>query len=195
MNNHEHEHEPLGIPLLMGYSDSYVKMSKSRSIFFSENVTKRAGAELSALMLYYDNMDHESPISLYLHSNGGDVSGLSNIYDVMQMITAPIKTILLGKCYSAGAIILAAGTKGERYALRSSKVMIHGVQFAFPLPGHDITTSKNYYEFVRDNNDNMMKMLAYHTNHTLAQIKNDTVQDNWMSAKVALDYGIIDHII
>ena len=192
---HDHSHEPMHAPLLMGYADSYVKMSKNRAIFFAEDVTKQAGAELSALMLYYDNMDHEEPIHLYIHSNGGDVAGLSNIYDVMQMIKAPVKTILLGKCYSAGAVMLAAGTKGERYALKSSKVMIHGIQFGFPIPGFDLSSNKSYFEFVKDNNDNLMKILAKHTGHTLEKVKADCAREFWMTAQQALFYGIIDTIL
>src|SRR5579864_1867702 len=120
----KHDHEPLRAPLLMGYSDSYLKMTKDRAVFLSENITDRVGAELSALMLYYDTQDPDTEINLYIHTNGGATTGMANIYDVMQMIHAPIKTILLGKCYSAGAWILATGTKGMRFGLRSSKVMI-----------------------------------------------------------------------
>lgn len=192
--NHEHEN-PMRQPLLMGYADTYVKLSKDRVIFLSEDVTKKSAAELSALLLYYDNQDHESDISLYIHSNGGDAAGLANIYDVMQMIQAPIKTICVGKCYSAGAVILAAGTKGERYILKSAKVMIHGIQFGFPLPGQDIINSKNYLEFVKDNNDSIMKMLAKHTNHSLEKVKQDCTRDVWLDSKQALEYGIVDHII
>ena len=195
MNKSNCDHEPVTAPIIMGYADSYVKMSKSRSIFLTEDVRKKVGAELSALMLYYDNIDHEAPINLYIHSNGGDVAGLSNIYDVMQMIRAPVKTILLGKCYSAAAVILAAGTKGERYALKSSKVMIHGIQFVFPIPGHDLTTNKNYYDFVKDNNDNLMKMLANHTGQPLAKIKDDCKRELWMNSSACVKYGLIDHIL
>lgn len=170
-------------------------MSQNRAIFFSEDVTIQAGAELSALLLYYDNLDHEAPIHLYIHSNGGDVAGLTNIYDVMQMVKAPIKTILLGKCYSAGAVMLAAGTKGERYALKSSKVMIHGIQFTFPIPGEDIVNSKNYLEFIEDNNDILMKILSKHTGQPLDKLKEDCVREYWMDAKTAKEYGLIDHII
>ena len=111
------------------------------------------------------------------------------------MISAPIKTICIGKCYSAGAVILAAGTKGERYAFKSSKIMIHGIQFGFPLPGQDIINSKNYYDFIKENNDNIMKILANHTGHPLEKLKEDCKQDLWLDAKQALNYGIIDHII
>ena len=183
------------LPLLTGYSDTYVKLTKDRMIFLSEDVTKESAAQLSALLLYYDNEDHEQPITLYIHSNGGDAAGLSNIYDVMQMIRSPIKTYCIGKCYSAGAVILAAGSKGERYAFKSSKIMIHGIQFGFPLPGQDIITSKNYYEFVKENNDNIMKILANHTGHPLEKLKEDCKQDVWMDAKQALQYGLIDHIL
>jgi ATP-dependent Clp protease protease subunit len=193
--DHDHDHGPLLAPLVRGYADSYIKMSKSRAIFFSEDVSDKSAAELAALLLYYDNQDPEAPIHLYLHSNGGDVSGLNNIYDVMQMIHAPVKTILLGKCYSAGAVILAAGTKGERYALKSSNVMIHGIQFVFPIPGDDLTTSKNYLEFVDDLNDLLMKILAKHTGQPLEKLKADCAREYWMDAKAALEYGIVDHII
>ncbi len=192
---HEHGHDQFLAPLVRGYADSYIKMSKNRAIFFSEDVGDKAAADLSALMLYYDNEDHEAPIHLYIHSNGGAISGLNNIYDVMQMVHAPVKTILLGKCYSAGAVMLAAGTKGERYALRSSNVMIHGIQFAFPIAGEDMTSNKSYLEFIEDTNDLIMKMLAKHTGQPLDKLKADCAREYWMNAKAAKEYGIIDHIL
>jgi ATP-dependent Clp protease, protease subunit len=191
---HDHN-EPMKQPIIMGYADSYVKMSKSRAIFLAEDITKQVGAELSALLLYYDNLSHEDPIHLYIHTNGGDVSGLSNIIDMMGMVKAPIKTLLLGKCYSAGAVILAAGTKGERRALKSSQVMIHGIQFGFPILGTDTASNKNYFEFVKDNNDNLMKILAKHTGQPLAKLKEDCVREMWLSASEAKSYGLLDHIV
>jgi ATP-dependent Clp protease, protease subunit len=190
-----HDHTPYQAPLLRGYQDSYLKMSKHRSIFLSEDISDAVAAELSALLLYYDNQDHEDPIELYIHSNGGAVSGLNGIYDVMQMINAPIKTILMGKCYSAGAVILAAGSAGERYALRSSNVMIHGIQFAFPMKGEDMSNNKSYLDFIEDTNDLLMKMLAKHTGQFLEKVKADCAREFWMDAKTALEYGIIDKII
>ena len=120
---------------------------------------------------------------------------MANIYDVMQMVHAPIKTILLGKAYSAGAWVLATGTKGMRYALRSSKVMIHGTQFVFPIPGFDFTDSKNYLEFVNAENEAMLRVMARHTNQPFSKVKVDCQTEHWMDAKEALKYGIIDHII
>lgn len=190
-----HDHEGMRAPLLTGYSDTYVKLAKNRILFVSEDVGDVMAAQLSAMLLYLDNEDHEATIEMYIHSNGGAATGLTNIYDVMQMIQAPIKTVCIGKCYSAGAVLLAAGTKGERYAFKNASIMIHGIQCGFPIPGHDMVNSKNYFDFLKQNNDNIMKMLAHHTGHTLEKVKEDCKEDVWMDAKQALSYGIIDHII
>ena len=191
----KYEHGHYNQRILNGYLETYIKLTKNRVIILSEDVTKDVASQLSALLLYYDTEDHIEPITLYINTNGGDASGLSNIYDVMQMIEAPIKTICLGKCYSAGSIILAAGTKGQRYIFKNAKVMIHGIQCAFPIPGDDMYDSKNYYEFLEHHNDAIMKILAKHTGKTLDLIKKDTVRDVWLDAKQAVEYGIVDHII
>ena len=107
MNNHPPHKEPgWRPPFFTGYQESYVKLSKHRIIWVSEDVTDEMASELSALLLYYDNEDHEAPIEMFINSHGGAVSGLFNIYDVMQMIQAPVRTICMGRCYSAGAVLL-----------------------------------------------------------------------------------------
>ena len=179
---------------LSKYDTSYIFLAKDRIIFLKENITKEVAAELSALLLYYDN-ECQSDIGIYMHCNGGDADGLVNIYDVIQMIKSPVQTICIGKAYSAAAVLLAAGTPGRRFAFKNSKIMIHGIQCVFPVPGHDQINSKNYLRFLNKNNDNIMKMLAKHTGHTLSQIKEDCKRDLYLSAKEALDYGIIDNII
>lgn len=191
----KNDHDMMAPPPHSAFLDSYVKLNDSRIIFLSENITKQSAADLSAFLLYYDNVNHELPITIYINTNGGDAAGLSNIYDVMHMIKAPIRTINIGKCYSAGSVILASGTKGERCALKNSKIMIHGIQCGFPIPGFDVRNSKNYFEFLNDNNDNIMKMLARHTGHTLAKVKSDFLRDVWFSPPEALKYGIIDKIL
>lgn len=195
MSKHNHDHDQMRAPLLTGYADTYVKLAKNRILFVAEDVSDTMATELSAMLLYLDNEDHDAPIEMYIHSNGGLVTGLSNIYDVMQMIKAPVKTVCIGKCYSAAAVLLAAGTKGMRYAFKNASIMIHGIQFGFPVPGHDMTSSKSYYDFVNNNNDNIMKMLAYHTGHSLDKVKADCKEDVWMDAKGALEYGLIDYIV
>ncbi len=90
---------------------------------------------------------------------------------------------------------MAAGTKGQRFALRSAKVMIHGSQFIFPIPGFDFSNSKNYLDFVNAENDAMLHVMAKHTGQPFEKVKADCQTEKWMDAKEALAYGIIDHII
>lgn len=176
------------------YYDTYIKAAKSRVIFFSDVVTKKTAADLAALLLHYDNLSDED-IYLYINSPGGDASGLSCVYDIIQMIDAPVRTICMARAYSAGAVLLAAGTKGKRYAFKNSEIMIHGIQCIFPLPGEDIANSKNYFSFIKNNDDKVMKILAKHTGHPLSKLKKDCEQDLWLTAKEAMNYGIIDDIL
>jgi ATP-dependent Clp protease protease subunit len=193
MNNHDHD--VLHKPLFTGYEESYIKLSKHRIIWLSETITEDTASQLSALLLYYDNENHDLPIDMYINSHGGSADGLSNIYAVMQMIQSPIRTICVSRCYSAAAVLLAAGNKGERCAFKNSRVMIHGIQCLFPIPGLDVTNSKNYHEFLVENNENIMKMLAKHTGQSVDKIRQDCLEDVWMNAETARAYGIIDHIL
>jgi len=175
---------------------AYSKLSKNRLIFVNEDISNDTASALSALLLYYDNLSHEDDIYLYINSDGGNVSSFLNIYDVMQMISAPIKTICLGRAYSAAALMTACGTKGKRYALKNSSIMIHGVQVGFPMLGDsDHSGSKNFFDFLNGRNDVLMKILARHTGHTLTKIKNDCKRDFYLDASEALKYGIIDGIL
>jgi ATP-dependent Clp protease protease subunit len=178
-----------------GYEENHVMLSKSRTLFLSEDITCRLASQMAAMLLYFDNEDHDSPIEIFINSDGGDIRGLFYIYDIMQMIEAPIKTICIGRCYSAAAVILAAGTKGERYAFKNSKVMIHGVQAVFPIPGLNFTDSKNYHVFLKENNENVIKVLSQHTGQPVDKIRKDCLEDVWMNSQETKLYGLIDHII
>lgn len=192
---HQHEHVHHG-PVLSGYAETYVKLAKHRVLFVSEDVSDQMASELSALLLYFDNQDdNETPIEMYINSHGGSVSGLFNIYDVMQMIKTPIRTVCAGRCSSAAAVMLAAGTKGERCAFANSRIMIHGIQCVFPISGYDITNIKNYHDFLLEHNESIMRVLARHSGQTVERIREDCKEDVWMSPEQALDYGIIDKII
>lgn len=177
------------------YPESYVHLVKNRVCFVSEVFTKTLASELSAFLLYYDHLDNTEDITIYIHSPGGDASGLAQIYDVIQMIKSPVKTVCLGKAYSAGAVLLASGTKGKRFIMKNAHVMIHGIQCAFPISGTDLSNSKNYYSFLEENNDGIMKILAKHSGHSLEKVKEDCTKDVWLDAKQAVEYGLVDHII
>jgi ATP-dependent Clp protease protease subunit len=190
----EHEHmQPSAF--LVGYAETYVKLAKHRIIFISEDISNDLASELSALLLHFDNEDHSALIEIYINSHGGDVSGLFNICDVMQIISAPIRTICAGCAYSAAAVILSSGSKGERCAFKHSRIMIHGIQCVFPIPGFDMNRIKNYHDFMLENNDNIMKILADNTKTPLEKIRKDCNENVWMTPQMALEYGIIDRIL
>lgn len=194
-NSPEHDHGAVHAPFLTGYSSTYVKLTKNRVMFISEGIADPMAAEISALLLYFDRQDPEEKIEMYIHTNGGSSSALVNIYDVMQMISAPVKTVCIGKAFSAGAVLLAAGAKGERYAFKNSKIMIHGIQTVFPIPGQSVIDNKNLLDFIEIENEKILKILAQHTGQPLEKVREDCKRDVWMSPEEALDYGIIDQIV
>ncbi len=147
-------------------------------------------------MIYYDNKSTEDEIKLYINTDGGDVDGFNHVYDIMQTIKAPVSTICLGKAYSAGAFLLASGSKGRRFALKHSSVMIHGIQCLFPtVPEVDMVSSGNYFDFLSKNNNNIIKTLAKHTNQPVSKVKEDCKRDLYLTAEQAKKYGIIDAIL
>lgn len=178
------------------YSEFYIKLTKNRTIFLSEDLTREIGASIIAMLLYFDNEDPNEEITILINSNGGDASALMAIYDVIQMISAPVKTVSLGKCYSAAAVLLAAGTKGKRFALKHAQIMIHGLQCSFPLIGEsDQLSSENYFRFLNKSNLDVMRILAKHTGKNIKQIEKDCTRDFYLTAESSLQYGIIDRIL
>lgn len=178
------------------YAETYVQLTKERAIFITEDFSKEMAATVTAFLFHYDHEDPDKDIVIYINSNGGDSTALTNIYDVIQMISAPVSTVCLGKAYSAGAFLLAAGATGKRFAMPHSEIMIHGIQCQFPAFGEEHSLgSKNYFEFLKDVNDNIMKMLSKHTGHTLDKVKQDCTKDLYLTAKEAKAYGIIDEIL
>jgi len=193
MKNKRNQHDEI---FSSRYVDSFYKLSKYRTIFIVETITKELASTVTAMLFYFDSLSKEEEIVMYINTNGGETSALANIYDVMQMISAPIKTVCLGKAYSAGAVILAAGNKGNRFALKNSNIMIHGIQVIFPTPSEtDMVSSKEYYEFLEEHNYSLIKMLSHHTGKSIEDISKDCKRDYFMSSKEAIEYGIIDDII
>lgn len=191
-DNQEHSHIAAPTPHYVEYA--YAHLAKNRNIFISEDITKSLAASLSAMLLYFDSIS-EDDITLYLNTNGGDIEALANIYDIMQLIKSPIKTVCIGKAYSAGACILAAGSKGKRFITKNAFVMIHGIQCVFPGIYEDQKGSEIYYSHLKNMNKSIMETLAKHTGKTLTKVSEDCKKDNYFDAKDALKYGIVDHII
>ena len=190
-----HQEDIFELSKIPRYQDTYVNLSEGRCIFLSEVFSKRTSAEVCAWLIYYDRVDPTQPIYLYISSDGGDGAALTSIYDIMHMITAPVYTICMGKCYSAGAFILAAGEPGHRYIYPHGQVMLHGLQVVNPIIGDDQSNAKTYFDFLNTYNDQVLTLLAKHTKQPLNKLKEDCKRDLYFDAKEAISYGLADFIL
>lgn len=171
--------------------DLYSRLLNDRIIFLSGEVTNESASIIISELLYLDAINHDD-IYLYINSPGGSVSAGLAIFDTMNFIKSDIQTIVVGMAASMGAFLLAAGTKGKRYALPNSEIMIHEV-----LGGAEgqATVIKLQAERILKLKDKMNALLAKLTGKSISRINKDTERDNFMSAREALDYGLIDAIM
>lgn len=171
--------------------DIYSRLLKDRIIFLCGEIDDVNSNTIVAQLLYLDSLNH-GDISLYINSPGGSVNGGMAIYDTMNHIKSDVSTICVGIAASMAAFILSSGTKGKRYALPNSEVMIHQ-----PLGGAQgqATDIKIAAERILKLKDKLNIMLANNTGQELKKVEMDTERDNFMTAKEALEYGIIDKIL
>lgn len=171
--------------------DLYSRLLKDRVIFLSGEINDSVSNIIVSELLYLDSLNNDD-IFLYINSPGGSVSAGMAIYDTINYIKSDVKTIAIGLAASMGAFILANGTKGKRCSLKNSEIMIHQ-----PLGGTSgqATDIKIAAEHILKTKDKINKILADVTGNSLKKIEKDTDRDNFMDAKEALDYGLIDQII
>ena len=171
--------------------DIFSKLLKSRIILLTGEIDDNSANTVVAELLYLDSINHDD-ISIYINSPGGSVTAGMAIYDTMNFIKSDVSTICLGIAASMGAFLLSSGTKGKRYILPNSEVMIHQ-----PLGGASgqATEIKIAAEHILKLRDKLNLILSTNTGKSLDTIKNDTERDNFMDSNEALDYGIIDNII
>lgn len=167
------------------------KMANDRLLFISGVVNERMSLVTQAQLLYLDSLS-DKDITFYTNTPGGSVLNGLQIYDTMQYVQSDISTINTGMCASMGSIILGAGTKGKRYALPSSRVMIH--QVSSGASGH-YEDMRITMEETKKYNEKLFKMLASFTEKTPEEVLADANRDMWLSAEEALAYKIIDGII
>ncbi|MFH1304864.1 MAG: ATP-dependent Clp endopeptidase proteolytic subunit ClpP [Candidatus Omnitrophota bacterium] len=172
--------------------DIYSRLLKDRIIFIGSAIDDNVANIVVAQLLYLQQDDAEKDISIYINSPGGNVTSGLSIYDTMQFVKPDVNTFCMGQAASMGAVLLAAGTRGKRYALPNSRIMVHqpwgGVQGA----AADIHIQAN--EILRLKED-LEKILAKHTKQSLERIKTDTDRDYFMSAMESKKYGIVDHVV
>ena len=171
--------------------DIYSRLLEDRIIFLNGEIDDNVANLVIAQLIYLEGKNPDKDIFLYINSPGGSVSAGFAIYDTMQYIKCDVTTICVGLAASMGAFLLSSGTKGKRFALPNSEIMIHQ-----PLGGaqgqvSDIQIQANHIQYIKDL---MNKMLSENTGKSLKVIEKDTDRDNYMTADEAKDYGLVDQI-
>ena len=172
--------------------DIYSRLLKERIIFLGTPVTDEIASLIIAQMLFLEAEDPDKDMTFYVNSPGGVVTAGLAIYDTMRYVRCDITTLCMGQAASMGALLLAAGTKGKRYALPNSRILIHQPMGGFQGQATDIDIHAQ--EILRMRND-LNKILALHTGQNIRKIKKDTERDYFMSAEEAKKYGIIDKVL
>ena len=177
--------------------DIFSRLLNDRIIMLSEEVNSTTASLVVAQLLYLEGQDPEKDISFYINSPGGSITDGMAIYDTMRYIKCDVSTICVGMAASMGAFLLASGTKGKRFALPNSEILIHQ-----PLIGGqggglsgqttDIKIHAEHMVYIRDK---MNHMLSDYTGQPLEKIQLDTERDNYMTALEAKEYGLIDEVI
>ena len=172
--------------------DIFSRLLNDRIIFLSDEVNDATASLVVAQLLYLEAQDPDKNISFYINSPGGSVTAGMAIYDTMNFIKCDVSTVCIGMAASMGAFLLSAGTKGKRFALPNSEIMIHQ-----PLGGAkgQATDIKIQAELILRTRDKLNKILAQNTGKSVEQVALDTERDNYMTAEQALAYGLIDKVI
>jgi ATP-dependent Clp protease protease subunit len=172
--------------------DIYSRLLKDRIIFLGGPIEDHMANLIIAQMLFLESEDPEKDIFLYINSPGGVVTAGMAIYDTMQYLKAPVSTICVGQAASMGALLLASGRTGKRFALPHSRIMIHQPLGGFQGQATDI---KIHAEEILKLRDTLNGVLAHHTGQSLERIAADTERDFFMSSEAAKNYGIIDDTV
>ncbi|MBU2489399.1 MAG: ATP-dependent Clp endopeptidase proteolytic subunit ClpP [Proteobacteria bacterium] len=172
--------------------DIYSRLLKDRIIFLGTAVTDDVANLMIAQLLFLESEDPDKDINIYVNSPGGSVTAGMAIYDTMQYIKSDIATMCVGQAASMAAVLLAAGTKGKRYSLPNSRILIHQPMGGFQGQATDIAIQAQEILRMRQR---LNEILARHTGNTVDQMEKDTDRDYFMSGLEAMEYGIIDHVI
>jgi ATP-dependent Clp protease protease subunit len=172
--------------------DIYSRLLKERLIFIVGPIDDQMANLVVAQLLFLESENPDKDVALYINSPGGIVSSGLAIYDTMQFIKPDITTICLGQAASMGSLLLSGGTKGKRYCLPHSRVMIHQPSGGYQGQSTDIEIHTREIIELRER---LNHILSNHTGQPIERIKADTDRDNFMSAEQAVAYGIVDHVL
>jgi ATP-dependent Clp protease protease subunit len=172
--------------------DIYSRLLKERVIFLVGAVEEHTANLIVAQLLFLESENPDKDISLYINSPGGVVTAGMAIYDTMQFIKPDVSTLCIGQACSMGALLLAGGAAGKRHSLPNSRIMIHQPLGGFQGQASDIAI---HAKEIMELKDRLNNILAHHCKQSVERVAIDTDRDNFMGAKAACDYGIVDSII
>ena len=172
--------------------DIYSRLLKDRLVFIVGPVEDQMANLIVAQLLYLESENADKDIHLYINSPGGVVTAGLSIYDTMQFINCDVSTICCGQAASMGSLLLAGGTKGKRFALPHSRVMVHQPSAGYQGQATDIDI---HAKEVLDLKGRLNAIMAKHTGQTIEQIEKDLERDNFMSAEMAREYGLVDTVL
>ncbi|MEO7317971.1 MAG: ATP-dependent Clp protease proteolytic subunit [Chthoniobacteraceae bacterium] len=172
--------------------DIYSRLLKDRIIFLGTAIDDGVANSIIAQLLFLQMEDGKKDISIYINSPGGSVTAGLAIFDTMQFLTCDVNTYCIGMAASMGAVLLAAGTKGKRYALPNSDIMIHQVSGGAQGQASDIERTVEYMFKLKKR---LIKILAHHTGQDEKKVHDDSDRDYYMGASEAKDYGLVDEVV
>ena len=174
--------------------DIFSRLLKDRIIFLSEDVNPTTASLVIAQMLFLESEDPDKEISFYINSPGGSITDGMAIVDTMNYIKCPVSTICVGLAASMGSVLLTCGAKGRRFATPNSEILIHQPLISGGLAGQT-TEIKIHADHMVKTREKLNKILSERTGQPIEVINRDTERDNYMTAKQALEYGLIDGIL
>jgi ATP-dependent Clp protease protease subunit len=172
--------------------DIYSRLLKDRIVFIGTPIDDHIANLVIAQMLFLQMEDSKKDIHIYINSPGGSVTAGLAIYDTMQFVTCDVNTYCMGMAASMGAVLLCAGTKGKRYALPNSDIMIHQVSGGAQGQASDV---ERQVEFMFKLKRRLESIIAHHTGKPVEQVHKDADRDYYMSAEEAKDYGLVDEVV
>ena len=172
--------------------DIYSRLLKDRLVFIVGPVEDHMANLVVAQLLYLESENADKDIHLYINSPGGVVSSGLSIYDTMQFINCDVSTICVGQAASMGALLLAGGTKGKRFALPHSRIMVHQPSAGYQGQATDISIHANE---ILELKGRLNQIMSKHTGQPIEAIEKDLERDNFMSAEAALEYGLVDTVL
>ena len=174
--------------------DIFSRLLKDRIIFLSEDVNSASASLVVAQLLFLESEDPDKEISLYINSPGGSITDGMAIVDTINYIKCPVSTICVGMAASMGAVLLASGAKGKRFATPNAEILIHQPLISGGLSGQT-TEIKIHADHMVRTREKLNRILSKNTGKPLEQIEKDTERDHYMTAEEALEYGLIDGIL